>query len=88
MILDTNLNMLGTFLVDNVEIPIQDVTPNGEYGIGYGNLLRTIDQTLFKKLPIYNYTDAIFLSNDQLLFYNTESPIYEQYETTLYFYKI
>lgn len=88
MILDTNLNRLGTFLVDNVEIPIQDVTPNGEFGIGYGNLLRTIDQTLFKKLPIYNYTDAIFLSNDQVLFYNTESPIYEQYETTLYFYKI
>ena len=75
-------------LINNDEIPIRDVSPNGEYGIGYGNLLRTIDQTLFKKLPIYNYTDAIFLGNDQLLFYNTKSPIYEQYETTLYFYKI
>ncbi|WP_299114915.1 hypothetical protein [uncultured Winogradskyella sp.] len=84
-LLDLELNILGTFQNINGNTDIQDVSSNGETALGWCNLFKSSDQSIIKEVPAY-YDSGIFIQDHRILLYNTDNPLYQQYESIIYLY--
>lgn len=84
-LLDLDLNVLGTFQNNYGNTDIQDVSPNGNYALGWRNLFKSNDQSILKEIPAY-FDSGIFINDTQILIYKNDNPIYQQYESTIYLY--
>jgi hypothetical protein len=84
-LLDLDLNILGTFQNSNGNTDIQDVSPNGNNVLGWRNLFLSSDQSIIKEIPAY-YDSGVFVNDSRILIYKSDSPLYQQYESTLYIY--
>lgn len=83
---DTNLKLLGTFKNERDYIDIKDVSPNGEYALGWGyDIFKTNNRSVFKKIPTF-YEDGIFTNDNQVLIYRNDHPYYEQFESIIFIY--
>ncbi|ARN77264.1 hypothetical protein BST97_04305 [Nonlabens spongiae] len=81
-ILDTNLNIMGTFQNENGDVNIKDVSPNGDYALGWRSVWETSNQTKVKEIPA-DFDLGIFSTDSQVILSKTDSPLSEEYESLI-----
>lgn len=84
---DKDLNVIGEFYDGSSEALITAVSPSGNLALSFWNLY---DTNTFKKIKALTRLpgDALFLNDNQLICYSSESPLYKVYKSRIFRYGI
>jgi hypothetical protein len=66
LLLDSDLNILGSFKKNGNEITIIDVSELGNLALGNGSIYTTVNQSIIKNIPAY-FELGKFISDEQLI---------------------
>jgi len=82
IMMNSDLEWIGTFQNDGDEAVIMDVSPDGTLAFGYGGLFNVDDQSFIKEIPVPR-EDAKFIQNQKLIIVSSD---YDGLRSTLYRY--
>jgi hypothetical protein len=87
LMLDKNLNIIGSFQNEFGDINTSDISPNGNYALIWNKIYQTQNQSLYKEIPAI-FTGGGFVGDNKVIIFNNENPVTNTFKSTVVLFEI